>query len=248
MDNLEIGETREVERGVLVKRRSFIKIVSMAIGAATLPFVAKAKSRELREETLTYRQFLKEVVPIAEALVSNTSLAGQSKYLLTLASLAVQIKEMTEPKFRVNGGEYGSQTYISGHPSPGAPFVVLHWKMDPNSIIRTHAHTYGNVVTLGLEGAVRIKNYEMVGAKDFSPGKTFSVKETVRQILTPGKTNLVNLEENYSHGFQAGAVGGSGLDITTKIKPNEPTTAYLDLANKPIDEANGIYQGTWVHE
>ncbi len=158
LENLPIGETIEVEKGVLVERRSFIKIVTMAIAAASLPFVSSAKSAEFENETLSYEQFLKDVVPIAKKLITDTSLKGQSIYLLTLASFAVQIEEMTTPKFRAIGGDYGSQSYLSGHPSPGAPFGVLHWKMDPNAIIRTHAHTYGNVVTLGLEGEVQYPN------------------------------------------------------------------------------------------
>ena len=35
--------------------------------------------------------------------------------------------------------------------------------MEPGTIIRTHAHTYGNVVTLGLEGSLRVQNFEMYG-------------------------------------------------------------------------------------
>lgn len=248
LENLPIGEIVEVEKGVLYQRRSFIKMLTIAIGAASLPFVSKAKSAEFVNETPSYEQFLKDVVPIAKTLVANTTLAGQSKYLLTLASFAVQIDKMQEPKFRANGGKSGSQTYISGHPSPDAPFVVLHWKMEPNSVIRTHAHTYGNVVTLGLEGEIKIQNYEMVGEKNFEAGKTFKIKKTVEQILTAGKTNLVNLDENYCHGFQGGALGGQGLDITTRIKPIETTTAYLDLSKKPVDEVNGLYEGRWIHE
>ncbi len=245
IENLPIGETVEVEKGVLIERRSFIKTVTMAIGAISLPFVSTAKSAEFQNETLTYQQFLQEVVPIAKKLITNTSLVGQSKYLLTLASFAVQLENVPIPTMRDSGQGVGPGTFIGVNEAPDAPFTVLHWRMEPNTVIRTHAHTYGNVVTLGLEGEIRILNYEMIGAKDFSSGKKFTVRKTTDQILSVGKTNLVNLEANYIHGFQSGGQGGRGLDITTRIKEKQPTP-YLDLAKKPVDEANNLFEASWI--
>ncbi len=244
LDNLPIGEIVEIEKGLLIERRSFIKTVAMMLGTISLPFVSKAKSAEFQNENLSYEQFLKEVVPIAKTLLANTSLIGQSKYLLTLASFAVQLENVPIPKMRDSGQGAGPGTLIGANEAAGAPFTVLHWRMEPNTVIRTHAHTYGNVVTLGLEGEVRILNYEMVGAKDFTNGKKFTVRKTDDQMLTAGKTNLVNLEANYIHGSQASAKGGRGLDITTRIKEKLPTP-YLDLAKKPLDEANNLFEASW---
>ncbi len=166
---------------------------------------------------------MQEVVPIAKKLLANTSLVGQSKYLLTLASFAVQLENVPVPKLRDSGQGTGPDTFIGVNEAPDAPFTVLHWKMEPKTMIRTHAHTYGNVMTLGLEGEIRILNFEMIGDKDFSSGKKFMVRKTVDQVLTTGKTNLVNLEANYIHGSQASTKGGRGLDITTRIKEKQPT-------------------------
>jgi len=245
IENLPVGETVEIERGLLIERRSFIATVAIAFGALAVPVISSAQAAKLRNEKFTYDQFLLEVVPIAKKLIANTSLAGQSKYLLTLASLAVQIEDIAVPQMRDSGQGTGPGTFIGGNDAPRAPFTVLHWKMAPNTTIRTHAHTYGNVVTLGLEGEVRVQNYEMTGEKDFAMGKKFTVRKTVDQILTAGKTNLVNLEANYIHGSQTGPKGGRGLDITTRIKEKLPTP-YLDLAKKPLDEANNIFEASWV--
>lgn len=245
IENLPIGETVETEKGVIIERRSFIKTAAIAIGAIGLPFVSKAKSVEFQNENLSYEQFLQEVVPIAKKLITNTSLVGQSKYLLTLASFAVQLENVPVPTMRDSGQGAGPGTFIGVNEAPDAPFTVLHWRMEPNTVIRTHAHTYGNVMTLGLEGEVRVLNYEMIGNKDFSSGKTFTVRKTTDQILTAGKTNLVNLETNYIHGFQSSAKGGRGLDITTRIKEKQPTP-YLDLAKKPLDEANNLFEASWI--
>lgn len=245
IEELPIGETVELEKGVLIERRSFVTTIATAFGALFLPSLSKAQVVKLQNEKFTYEQFLLEVVPIAKKLIANTSLVGQSKYLLTLASLAVQIEEISVPQMRDSGQGAGPGTFIGVNDAPDAPFTVLHWKMAPNTTIRTHAHTYGNVVTLGLEGEIRILNYEMTGERDFSSGKKFTVRKTVDQILTAGKTNLVNLEANYIHGFQAGTKGGRGLDITSRIKEKLPTP-YLDLAKKPLDEANNVFEASWT--
>jgi hypothetical protein len=245
IEDLPVGETVELEKGLIVERRSFIKTVAMSLGAISLPFVSKAQTAKLQNEALTYEQFLQEVVPIAKKLMANSSLVGQNRYLLTLASFAVQLDDVPIPKMRDSGQGAGPGTFIGVNEAPDAPFTVLHWKMEPNTVIRTHAHTYGNVVTLGLEGEVRVTNYEMVGGKDFSSGKKFIVRKTIDQILTTGKTNLVNLEANYIHGSQAGAKGGRGLDITTRIKEKQPTP-YLDLAKRALDEANQVYEASWI--
>lgn len=245
IETMPVGETIEVERGVLIERRSFIATVATAFGALTLPLLSRAQSAKLQNEKFTYEQFLLEVVPIAKKLIADTSLVGQSKYLLTLASLAVQVEGIPVPQMRDSGQGTGPGTFIGVNEAPGAPFTVLHWKMAPNTTIRTHAHTYGNVVTLGLEGEVRVLNYEMTGEKDFSTGKKFTVRKTMDQILTPGKTNLVNLEANYIHGSTSGAKGGRGLDITSRIKDKLPTP-YLDLAKKPLVNANNVFEASWV--
>jgi len=216
IEDLEIGETAQVSPGVVVERRCFLKSVALAVGGLSIPGIAIGHLAT-SDERLTYEEFLREVVPVAKKLVSDTSLAGQQRYLLTLASYAVRMADAPVPAMRDSGQGVGRGTFIGAIPG-SEPFIVLHWRMEPGSIIRPHAHTYGNVMTLALEGEVRVENFEMVGARDFDAKGTFKARKTQSQILTPGQVNLVNLESGYVHGFQAGARGGRGLDITTRIR------------------------------
>src|SRR5262245_56545272 len=117
--------------------------------------------------------------------------------------------------------------------------------MDPGAVIRPHAHTYGNVLTLALEGEVKVENFEMVGVRDFDAKGAFKVRKTQSQILTAGQVNLVNLERDYVHGFRAGSRGGRGLDFTTRIKERRATTPYLKLHNL-VDPASEIYEASWT--
>ena len=116
--------------------------------------------------------------------------------------------------------------------------------MNPGTEIRRHAHTYGNVVTLGLEGAAIIENFEVLGAPDYDTKEVFRVRQTVSQWLTPGATNLINLQRNYIHGFKASSHGARGLDITTRILEKH-STPYLELGD-PIEKHSGIFQGSWT--
>ena len=244
IEELEIGETAQISPGVLVERRCFLRTLAVGFGALSTRGVATAHLAG-SDERLTYQEFLKEVAPVARKLVGDISLAGQQRYLLTLASYAVRLADAPVPAMRDSGQGAGPGTFIGAIPG-GDPFIVLHWRMEPGTIIRPHAHTYGNVLTLALEGEIRVENYEMVGARDFDAKGTFKARKTQSQILTPGQVNLVNLERDYIHGFQAGARGGRGLDITTRIKERRETTPYLNLSKKPVEIEPGIYEASWA--
>lgn len=242
-EELEIGETAEISPGVLVERRCFMKTLAVAFSSISLPGIATAQLARASDARLSYEEFLKAVIPVAKRLVSDTSVAGQYHYLLTLASWAVRLAEVPVPTMRDSGQGAGGGTFIGANPG-GDLFIVLHWRMEPGSVIRHHPHTYGNVMTLGLEGEVRVENLEMVGVRDFAAKGTFKVRKTQSQVLTPGQVNLVNLERGYIHGFQTSARGGRGLDITTRIREKRETP-YLNLGKKPVEVEPGIYEASW---
>jgi len=241
--DLEIGETAEVYPGVVVERRCFMRTAALAFSSLAIPGVALAQLARASDGRLSYQEFLKDVIPVARQLVIDTSLVGQQRYLLTLASYAVRLADVPVPAMRDSGQGDGGGTFIGANPG-GDPFVVLHWRMEPGSVIRPHPHTYGNVMTLGLEGEVRVENLEMVGARDFDAKGTFRVRKTQSVVLTPGQINFVNLERDYIHGFQASSRGGRGLDITTRIR-DKRDTPYLNLGKKPVELEPGVYEASW---
>lgn len=241
---LPIGETTEIQPGVVIERRCFLTLAAAALATIAAPGAALAQMRD-RKDRLTFEEFLAQVVPVAKQLVADETSLGQDRYLLTLASFAVRLSEVPLPsEWRDSTQGTGPGTWIGFNPG-GDPFIVLHWRMEPGTEIRTHAHTYGNVCTVGLEGSVRVRNYEMVGERDFDAKGRFKVRQTQDQILTPGRINLVPLEHDYIHGFVAGRGGGRGLDITTRLKERRPTP-YLELAEKPLDAEQRIYEGGWT--
>jgi hypothetical protein len=66
------------------------------------------------------------------------------------------------------------------------------------------------------------------------------VRRTVERWLTPGATNLANLDRNCIHGFVAGPRGARGLDITTRIREKTPSRP-LEVAKEPFDAELSIW-------
>ncbi|MEO8055397.1 MAG: hypothetical protein ABI768_09590 [Acidobacteriota bacterium] len=241
-DDIPEGEVAEVAPGVVVERRSFLAAAALALAGVALPGRAENPLPKSRAERWTLEEFLAAALPVARELVRDTSVAGQDVYLLTLASFAVRLGDVALPEMKESG--QGAGTTLGFHPSE-PPIAVLHWKMSPGSSIRLHAHTYGNVCTIGLEGEARLRNFEMVGPRDFEAKGTIRIRCSNDQILGPGRTNLVSLERGYVHGFTAGPLGARGLDLTTRIQNKRPFP-WLEVGDKPVDAARAIYEGRWV--
>jgi hypothetical protein len=158
-----------------------------------------------------------------------------------MASLATRLSDVPIPVMNDTRQGETPGTFIGFNPG-GDPFTVLHWRFEPGARVRAHAHTYGNVVTLGLAGEAYVENFEVVGERDFMTSSEFEVRRTQAQLLTPGAVNLVNLQRDYIHGAVAGPMGARGLDITTRLAPRTPTP-YLMIPARA--DRTGVFRATW---
>lgn len=247
-DDLPLGRAVRVEAGLWVERRSFLAVTAGALAAAGL-LPGTSYARLGGGDLLSFDEFLTEVLPEARRLVADTTTAGQDAYLTILARHAVKLGEAPHPSWNDSGQSLTPGTFIGANlGADGAktdPFVVLHWRMDPGTRIEAHAHTHGNVCTLGLEGEVSVSNFEMQGPRDFDVAAAFVARRTVRQTLSRGSVNLVSLDRNYVHGTIAGPRGGRGLDITTRIKPRRPGVPYLRLERRRSDSPD-LFDAVWT--
>lgn len=238
-EGIPIGQSAEVAPGVVVERRSFLGLAAAAFG------LASTRGAGLGQDPgpiLSLEEFLEEVVPVARELKQDPSPVGEDRYLLTLASYAVRLGDVAQPEWRPSG--QGEDTFI-GVSWVGDPFIVLHWRMEPRSRIRLHAHTYGNVVTVGLEGQAQVRNFETLDEPDFDSSQAVRLRLTTSQILAPRSINLVPLSHGFVHGFQAGPQGARGLDITTQLRERRPTP-YLELEETPVEPEDSIFMGRWT--
>jgi hypothetical protein len=246
-DEWPLGREVRVERGLFVERRCFLAATAGALAVGGL-LPGTAYARLLPGDSISFEEFLASVLPEAKRLVADISTAGQDVYLKTLAEHAARLSDAPRPPWNDSGQSLAPGTFIGANAAPGGgttePFVVLHWRMDPGTRVETHAHTYGNVCTLGLEGEVQVSNYEMSGNRDFEATTPFIARRTVLQSLGRGSVNLVSLDRNYIHGTVAGPTGGRGLDITTRIKPRRPGVPYLRLERRrpgPAEEFDAVW-------
>lgn len=237
-DDLPWLERCSPSPGLTVARRGFFGAAAAAFATAALPGSSTSWQHRRGQADWTIEQFVREVAPVARELLADTSARGQDRYLLTLAAFAVRLGLVPVPESR----EVGPGHRIGSNHGP-EPFTVLHWQLAPHAEIRPHAHTYGNVVTLGLTGSARVRNYEQVGAPTFDSPEPIEVVCVQEQVLRPGDINLVSLERHYVHGFVAGPAGASGLDITTRVVPRRATPELeidkgqsTGTAGAPVDE------------
>lgn len=223
------------------QRRSLL--ASTAAFLAVAPNIGHAARtvRELGERKLTLEEFLAIANPLANELVGDTSPEGQDRYLLALAAVAVRLVDVPVPEMRTSKVDSGAHL---GFNEGGERFNVLHWRLDPGAKIGDHAHSYGNVVTLLLDGEVRIRNFEVDGTRDYDSKESFRARRVCDQWVRTGGVNLVSLERNYTHGFVAGAKGARGLDLTTMLLERRPSPSLV--LGKPLDEAAGLFEATWL--
>ncbi|MCC6782398.1 MAG: hypothetical protein IT457_06115 [Planctomycetes bacterium] len=238
-DDLPFAETRSPLPGLLVCRRGLFASVAAACAATGLPGASPHwQERRAPDDGFTIEEFVRSVTPVCKELLADRSQRGQDRYLLTLAAFAVRLATVPVPESR----EVKPGHRIGSNHDP-EPFTVLHWQLERGIEIAPHAHTYGNVVTLGLTGSALVANYETVAPPDFDSQEDFVVQRTVEQVLRPGDVNLVNLERHYVHGFVAGPDGASGLDITTRIR--ERRRAPLLEVGEAIEGGLRQFRARW---
>lgn len=232
-----------------VHRRTFVRCAALALGGAAFASRGTARPEDGEPEALSagsYDRFLRDAMALTKASFDPTSRASEDHYLLALAALAVRLDGLDEPAMRRVNAEGQPGHWIGANAAPDdCPFVVLHWRLEPGGVVRPHPHTYGNVVTLGLEGEVRIANHETVEAPDYAERGTFLVRRTIDQVLRPRDINLVPLCHGFIHGFVAGPQGARGLDITTRVKDKLPNYG-VDIAATQSDAGAALYEARWV--
>lgn len=236
-------------------RRTSVPTASLLMAPALAPFALAARSPPAAlhgardDAALDFTDFLElarsTVGELAAELLADRSPAAESRYLHALAACAVRLRDAPVPELRDTTADPATtaRTWLGANEGD-VPFTLLHWKLDPGAIIRPHAHTYGNVVTLCLEGEVRVENWEAVEAPLFDSPAPIVARRVVVQQLLPGAVNLVPLHRGYVHGFVAGPSGARGLDLTTRIAPKR-WNPLLHVEGEPIDAARGHYRARW---
>lgn len=257
MSDFDLSMSAESEKEIEVfpgrfERRYFLR-GSLAT-AATL-IAAGTLSRSVLAQTLAtttgpsgsdklaWDDFLKQSVPVAQQLIADPAFSID-EYLYRIGSLATRLKELPDTAL----GSYKTvEPRVWFGPSfRGSPFFIIQWRMEPGANLPPHNHPNASVCTLGFEGEVRLRNFEIVGdAPDYNSKKTFTVRETHNQTINHGRISTLSPSRDNIHWFQVGKEGARGIDINTLHGKMGPFS-FLDIGKTPADSEKRIYEAAWI--
>ena len=232
------------------ERRYFLtgSLASIAAAAMVSVFPSQVSGQQQDKALLSaagdlaWDDFIKHSVPVAQQLIADPEFSVD-EYLYRIGSLATRLKEIPDSPL-------GSYTSVDrrvwfGPSFRGSPFFIIQWRMEPGAFLPPHNHPNASVCTVGYEGEVRLRNFEIVGeAPAYDAKKSFSVRETRDETMRRGRINTLNPVRDNIHCFRVGKQGARGLDINTlhgKISP----FSFLDMNDKPVDAENRIYEVAW---
>jgi hypothetical protein len=194
-------------------------------------------------DKLAWDDFLKQSVPIAQQLIADPAFSVD-EYLYRIGSLATRLKEIPDSAL----GSYKTvEPRVWFGPSfRGSPFFIIQWRMEPGAVLPPHNHPNASVCTLGFEGEVRLRNFEIIGeAPDYASKKTFRVRETRNEMMTHGRINTLSPLRDNIHCFQVGNEGARGIDINT-LHGKTNNFSFLDISKTPADSEKRIFEAAWI--
>lgn len=249
---LDISEEVEVFPGRF-ERRYFLKRSVCSIAAAAVlsalgrPTLSQQPDKALLTSTadLAWDDFIKTAIPVAQKLIAEPGFSID-EYLYRIGSLATRLKEIPDSPL----GPYASvdRRVWFGPSFRGSPFFIIQWRMEPGAFLPPHNHPNASVCTVGFEGEVRVRNFEIIGEPPaYESKKTFQVRETRDETMKRGKINTLNPVRDNIHCFQVGKEGARGLDINT-LHGQMNSFSFLNMSAKPVDAENRVYEATWNPE
>ena len=236
----------EVADGVVIERRRLLWVSAATAGA----FLLGGGSRAIAQDkvaaaepgkTKSLAAFLDEALPMARELVAATK-RNENAYLFRVASMLAEVKAPTEDvrktmrAFREKNKREGEARF---------PLAVMELRVKPGGRLPHHDHRNYNGVIVGVEGEIRIRNYDIIGRDDLPPeGETFQIRETQDTLVRPGQYSMLASNRNNIHDLQGGEKGGRVLDVFTFFDKGA-RSAYMDVEDKPRDAERRIYDAAW---
>jgi len=194
-------------------------------------------------EKLAWDEFLKQSIPVAQQLLADPAFSVD-EYLYRIGSLATRLKEL--PNTALGSYKTVEPRVWFGPSFRGTPFFIIQWRMEPGANLPPHNHPNASVCTLGFEGEVRLRNFEIVGdAPDYNSQKTFRVRETHNQTMSHGRISTLSPSRDNIHWFQVGKEGARGIDINTMVGKVAPFS-FLEISKTPADSENRIFEAAWI--
>ena len=250
LSNVHLPNEVEVFPGIY-ERRYFLRrslatiaaIVALRATPGNLLAQTPIKSAEAEGvDGLAWDEFLKRSVPVAQQLIADPAFSVD-EYLYRIGSLTTRLKEI--PNSALGSYKTVEPRVWFGPSFRGSPFFIIQWRMEPGALLPPHNHPNASVCTLGFEGEVRLRNFEIIGeAPDYASKKAFRVRETRNEMMSHGRINTLSPLRDNIHCFQVGSAGARGIDINT-LHGKTNNFSFLDISRTPVDSERRIFEAAW---
>jgi PCO_ADO len=235
-----IHERRHFLRGSLVAAAAVVAL--KGIPKSILGQTPVKASELTGADKLSWDDFLRLSVPMAQQLIADPAFSVD-EYLYRIGSLATRLKEIPDSKL----GRYAAvdPRVWFGPSFRGTPFFIIQWRMEPGAVLPAHNHPNASVCTMGYQGEVRVRNFEIVGeAPEYASKKTFRIRETRNELMSARRIDTLSPSRDNIHCFLTGSEGARGIDINTLHGPMGPFS-FLDMTDKPVNSEKRIFEVAW---
>ena len=239
-----------VADGVTMERRTMLRLSAGTIAAALTATACRstpdarvqAQVEPHSAELLEIGEFMAQWSPRARAFIDGGG-EEEEAYLMGLSEFVSSLREPTDSEMRKVLTDIMNE---HGGDRSAVPFVLVMLRLDPGKGFGHHDHRDYNGVIRGVEGEVRIRNYDILGDELVPPkGRTFQVQETRHERVLPGSLSTLGLRRDNVHDLVAGPEGARVLDAFTFLKRGA-RSHFMEVDATPRDAENNIYDAAWV--
>jgi hypothetical protein len=247
--NTELPQTIEEEQasipGYVIERRFFIRAASITAAAFAFasPDLGLARDTAV-DASLDFESFVKECSELARRAQQDSSL-NEEAHIFRLSAVASRLRPGSVPSGKLGLFAGLNPPVEFGPLKIAAPLAIIQWRLAPGATLPAHNHNPADVISLCLEGACTVRHFDIVGnAPEYSSKETFQIRESRNDFLTPGRMSSLSTKRDNIHTFHAGKDGAMGIDINS-ILPGDKPFSFLDIADKPRDPENRVYDAVW---
>jgi predicted metal-dependent enzyme (double-stranded beta helix superfamily) len=235
----------EVAPGVFVERRRLIVGSAAAFAALVLAPALRAQETPQEEKPkperqpgrVTFEDACAKMHDLASKLVAADA-PNEDAYLFQVAALLLQLDATPDASLR------GGRKVAMGRVWSKTPLSIVQIRMEPGASLPWHDHRDYNGVLFGLDGAIRVKNFEVEGKDPRPPrGESFEIRETTDVMLDKGRVSSLGRTRDNVHDLRAGAKGGRVLDVFTYF--GRGRSVYMDVDPDPVDGERRVYRAKW---
>ncbi len=217
----------EPEPGVTIVRRQFLRLSAGALGIL-LGGCAPRRPPPAPVTPITWDEFSGELAPRAEALLAQKM--TEDAYVAEI----VERLRRVDPKL-IPPKKDLPRTKI---------FQVVEFGLTEGSGFRYHDHRRYNGVIFVLDGAVRCRNFDVVGPNRMPPaGEKLRIRETAGGVRRTGEASTLTTTRDNIHDVRGAEGGCRLLDIFTWMGKN-PRSVYMDVDETPVEP--GVFEGSFT--